>query len=608
MLKREKLFLLFTGILLFTLTFSLIDDKETEYMSYDNNNNLMISSSLEGIENVVITKTIREANISSYGLLVFEDYLTIKNLNNNPISSIFFGIPTYEAEDLIFFEASGINKNTLFAERSSTIMNGYEMIVIYFNSPLLPHQTTTIRVKYIYKDVISYFFIDIQHVDLLVSVYPILPYRMEGEIKTTFGYPSSGKDVQPDWGTDSPGIDRIFFFFDDIKDEIGDDFITPFMENLGNKMVVRISFTDDTQTKTEMKKINRDIFISPWGILRIKEEFTIENLGEIDFYSFSLSIPQDATNLYVSDDLGEILGVTIENSIVTINLLDNRVKMTPGSIFNFKVEYNLPFENYVSLNWFQESVKIDLLTTLFNYLGRDQTINVIIDGCYNIESITEFPDAIKKVRGATVLVYKSDFVSPFENKIIQFTFTIDLFNMLLRPIMITLLIAIITSVFVLIIKTRKKERDKAIIIREIIPISEIREFCSLYEEKNALTLEIRQAEEDTKRKKIAKKTYKNILNKNTSKIDELQKEIIPFKKIIISTNEVFENIIKKLDILEAERISVKDSLNLLESRYKRGRLPSRAAYLKLSDDFKKRTRKIDRTIDKLIQQLSSYLL
>ena len=73
-------------------------------------------------------------------------------------------------------------------------------------------------------------------------------------------------------------------------------------------------------------------------------------------------------------------------------------------------------------------------------------------------------------------------------------------------------------------------------------------------------------------------------------------------------NETFENIVKRLDVLEAERISVKDSLTLLESRYKRGRLPSRAAYQKLSDDFKKRRKKIDRTIDKLIQQLRSYLL
>ena len=157
-------------------------------------------------------------------------------------------------------------------------------------------------------------------------------------------------------------------------------------------------------------------------------------------------------------------------------------------------------------------------------------------------------------------------------------------------------------------KVRKKEDATPILKREFIPINEIREFCALYEERNASILEVRQAEEDAKRKKIAKKNLKNILSKNSAKIDEIQQEIIPFKEVLIETGEIFYNIVKRLDLLEAERISIKDSLNLLETRYKRGRLPSRDAFIKLSGDFKKRRKKIDRTIDKFLQQLRSYLL
>ncbi|MFX0075255.1 MAG: hypothetical protein ACFE96_07425, partial [Candidatus Hermodarchaeota archaeon] len=159
-----------------------------------------------------------------------------------------------------------------------------------------------------------------------------------------------------------------------------------------------------------------------------------------------------------------------------------------------------------------------------------------------------------------------------------------------------------------IIKTRKRAEDISEYKKESIPTSEIREFCSLYEEKNALILEIRKAEEETKRKKIAKKTYKNLLSKNTAKIEQIKDEIIPFKKILMETSDTYSNVIKKLDVLDAERISVNDSINLLESRYKRGKLPSKAAYQKLSDDFFNRRKKIDRTIDKYIQQLRSYLL
>lgn len=615
MLKREKLLIIFTGFLLLIVIFSfLVDNTNLKNASHDKNSNLKLSTGLEGMENIIITNVNREAEISGYGLLLFEDSLTIKNLNNNPISSIFYGLPTYEPEDLIFFEATGINQNTLFAERSNMIMNGYEMIVIYFNSPLLPHQTRTIKFNYIFKDIVSYRKLENQIISLAVTPFPLLPYKLEGDINAIFKFPETASNIQTGWGVVDVVVHEILYTFDNIKYTLGIDFITPFLENLGDYWVEIIDFEENTETKTEMKEINREIFISPWGIIRVKEEFLIENLGEINLYTYSLKIPKSANNLHISDDLGAILGVIIENSgtskyqIVKINLLVNRVKMIPNSTFNFNVEYNLPFENYVSLNWFQESIQIDLLTTVYDYLGRDQTINLVIDGCYNINSITDPPDAIKKSQGATILVYKSDFVSPVERKVIQFTFTINLFDILFRPIIFILMIAVVASTFVLITKIRKKEYDKAIIIREFIPINEIREFCSLYEEKNALTLEIRQAEEDAKRKKMAKKKYKNILTKNTSKIDEIQQEINPFKKAIMETSETFENVIKRLDVLEAERISVKDSLSLLESRYKRGRLPSRAAYLKLSDDFKKRRKRIDRTIDKLLQQLRSYLL
>ncbi|MFX0011533.1 MAG: hypothetical protein ACFE9R_14565, partial [Candidatus Hermodarchaeota archaeon] len=181
-------------------------------------------------------------------------------------------------------------------------------------------------------------------------------------------------------------------------------------------------------------------------------------------------------------------------------------------------------------------------------------------------------------------------------------------NQALRPILIILAIAVILSLLILIIKRKKPEEEISLFKKELLPINEIREFCSLYEEKNALILEIRQAEDDAKRKKLARKGYKNIVDKNSSKIEQIKQEIQPFKKLLTDTNETFNNIIKKLDVLDAERISVDDSLSLLEGRYKKGKLPSKAAYEKLTNNFLNRRKKIDRTIDRYIQQLRSYLL
>jgi len=615
MLKKVRVLLIFLICLIFLINISFLPNiSDFDHMKNDDLQKLKYSASLEGAENIVITSLFREANISGYGLVSFEESLSITNFNNNPITSMLIGIPLADSEDLVFFKTTGDKGNTLLTERSYMVIKDYEMFAIYFDSPLLPQQTKSIKFMHHYKNLITYAQAEKQYIYYSGLVYPILPYRAEGDIKAYYYLPERSDDVDGGWGYahEEPGY-FIRYELDIIKQQIGDLILTPYMENLNNLKEIDITFSHDEVSKMEINEINRDIFISPWGIIRVKEELSIENLGILSYGSISLDIPLQATGVSVSDDLGE-LEITIsslgnsEKKELNINFMANRIRLIPNSAYRFKIEYHLPFEEYFSLNWFQGSIQLDILTTKFDFLGRHQTINIIIDGCNKINYISESPEAIKKSHGTIMLTYESDYVIPLEQWVIQFTFTIDFFDLLLRPIIFMLLISFIASIYVLTVKLRKKERDTVILKREFIPVNEIREFCSLYEEKNALILEIRQAEEDARRKKIAKKNYKNIVDKNTSKIDEIQQEINPFKKALLETNITFENVIKRFDLLEAERISVNDSLNLLESRYKRGRLPSRAAYLKLSDDFKKRRRKIERNIDKLIQQLRSYLL
>ena len=558
------------------------------------------------------------ANISGYGVVRFEDTITIKNLNSNPISSMLIGILLNMSEELVYFEAKGSDDNTLSTERSYLNMDEFEMIVIYFDSPLLPHQTKTIKFTQYYNNFMSYHIEyspedELRHYHTFRGyVYPTLPYKAERSMNAIFNIPGHSGDIDGGWGFEQPDLSFIKYDFLYIQSSVEGPYIEPFLKNLNTLKAIEVSFIQNDITMMEFEEINREIYISPWGLIRITDEFTIKNYGPIGMKYIFLELPVDAKELYVSDDIGEILG--IRNKVrsdyreIRIDLLTNRVRLIPNSSFNFKIRYYLPFEKYFSINWFQESIKIDLFSTSFDYLGKHQTLNLVIDGCYSIDYISEPPEAIKKSQGSITLYFTSETIFPKESRIILFTFTIDLFDLLLKPILYILAISIMASVYVFIIKTRKKEYGTMVLKREFIPINEIREFCALYEEKNALILELRQAEEDAKRRKIAKKNYKNLLNKNTAKVEAIQQEILPFKKILLESTETFESIIKRLDVLEVERISIKDSLNLLESRYKRGRLPSRAAYMKLSDDFKKRRKKIDRTIDRFIQQLRSYLL
>ncbi|TFG17494.1 MAG: hypothetical protein EU531_03230 [Promethearchaeota archaeon] len=618
MIRKNTKILFIAGIFILTIVFSSIQfQSENQFATSEEPTELFSSTNLEGAEDLIITNLLRNVNVSAYGIINILDIITILNTYNNPISSMLVGIPLNLTDNLIFYQAKGSYANSLYVEKSNLIMNDNEMLTVYFDSPLLPNQNVTISFTHSYANIPSYFFLgDQQNIQYIINPFPILPYKTEKDVKAIFRMPENS-EVGYNEKVEDIGVmilENIYVY--DLDESFILDYLDPFLGNLKEEeRQITITYQNSELTKMQIQSINREVFISAWGIIKIKEDIIIENIGELPIPEFSLEIPKSSKNLYVYDDIGDLdisdlseSEVNLGFSIFSITLAGKRAMLLPNSKYQFSIEYKLPFEEYTSFNWFEQSVKIDLLTSSHEFYVIEENVNIIIEGCNNIESLSLPPDAIIQSRGSTILTYNSKNVSPIETLIVQFTYSVDLFNLLLRPLTIMLILALIMSFYVVLIKTRKKQEEEDELRGEFIPFNEIREFCSLFEEKNALMLEIRRAEEQTKRKKMAKKTFKNILIKNSTKVDQIKQEILPFKKTLMDTNETFENIVKKLDILDAERISVDDSLNLLETRYKRGRLPSKAAYQKLSDDFIKRRKKIDRTIDKLIQQLRSYLL
>ena len=625
MFRRKKICILTLGLVFLIILISNIQYNSENCKSSEEYITPKLSASLEGAENILITDILRTINVSGYDLVNFKDELKILNQNNNPITSIFIPIHLNKSNDVIFCKATGESKNTLLTERAHLVLNDYELIAIYFDSPLLPHQQTTISFYHSHKDSLIYYTLlneeyqIEQHINITESIFPILPYKAGGGIvRTQIIFPEASDIVYFDKVIDLGFPITPTTLIYDLSQSAYINHLDPFLANFNkSQQEILITFQDNRFSKMEFEKINREINISPWGIIKVKENYVLQNLGVIDISTFPLHIPYSSKNVHVYDDIGNLgdENVVLDDSEIflnkksfTINLAHKRVPLKPSSKISFTVEYVLDIYEYVSINWFQESIQINLFTTTFECLGKEQTINVVIQGCNNLEYVSLPPDAIIDTGGSKTLVYNFEFVTSIESKIIQFTFSIDLFELLLRPIIITLIIGLLASIYVIVIKIKKEREEKFVTEKVEIPVEELREFCSLHEEKNALVLEIRRAEEDAKRKKIAKKIFSNLLSKNTTKIEQIKQELLPFKKALMETSETFENIIKKLDVLDAERESVNDSLTSLDNRYKRGKLPSKAAYQKLLEDFMKRRRRIDRTIDKNIQQLRSYLL
>jgi hypothetical protein len=596
---------------------------------YSNSNKIQTSSiSLEGIDNIKVTQLTRSINMKGTGLLSVEDILTIKNENNFSVSSILIGIPTNNSNNLIFYQArTGIIPHSS-QKTDFVIKENFQTIVINLFTPIQSNETILIEFIQYYKDNI-----DFESIGTIINpdekltftgyVFPILPYEVEGDISTEFILPEGQHEIiDRDWGTEIGG--------NKIKFEWTQGYLEPFLDNMGTKKTISVSVKDSSTTNLEVSQLFRTITISPWGIIKLKENYFIKNNGTIPVEQFEINIPEAAVNLEVYDFLGDLkIGeteVTQEQDISGIYFTPNplipgfqkgtfrisqfRGKIQPGSTYQFTLEYQLNLYDYISFSWFQQSFQMNLFPSYFEYLGRNQITTIMIDGASGMNSISKSPNGITNSRGEITITYFEEYLVPPEMplKIVAFNYNLDVFKLLSWPILYIVVIASLCSIFVIIVKKRKVAEIIPEIEKEELPIKEIREFCSLYAEKHALMLEITKAEEDLKNKKLPKKKYRVITKRNEAKIKTIEEELEPFRETLMETNETFNNIINTIDVLETERQTIEDGIKLLEARYRRGKIPSRSAYASLSNDFIKRLNKVEKSIDKSIQQLRSYTL
>ncbi|MFX1428124.1 MAG: hypothetical protein ACFFBE_16845, partial [Promethearchaeota archaeon] len=414
MLKKTRslIFILVCLIFLINITF-LPKQSEIDYNKNDIFQNPQSSANLEGVDYILVTNAERYVNISGFGVVTIEDYISIKNLNHNPITSMLIAIPLNQSINLMHYEAKGIDGNSLLTERSHLIMNEYEMITVYFESPLLPFQTKRIIFYQQFTGLLVYTFQnEHQYINYTGYVFPTLPYRSLRSMLSIFNVPLRAEGMEGGWGFEQTDLFFIKYDLFYIKDSVEGAYVEPFLKNLNKYKIVRVSFFKDDVALMEFEEINREIFISPWGIIKVSEEYIIKNYGIASTQYLYLNIPKSARDVYLSDDIGEILGLRLlnkgKNKELRINLLQNRVRLLPNSSFRFKIKYYLPFEKYFSLNWFQESIEIDLFITSFEYFGKRLNIKLIIDGCYSLDRITLAPEAVKKTHGTMTLIFTSD--------------------------------------------------------------------------------------------------------------------------------------------------------------------------------------------------------
>jgi len=563
------------------------------------------STTLEGspYDDIYITELNRSLMIQDSAYMVIDDRFQFLNNRSSSLASINIGLNDENMDLLLYYEAKDENLGPLTSKLLDGKVNGSYILEITLNQPLLPFSSVTVNLKSVFNIIYTYYEPELSWYGVDCQILPITPYEII-EYTTEVVTPASTSDISITPEESGQGLGEGAKIF------TGND-ISPFETKIRNFV-----YRNYVISNLKMEQLERTIRINPWGYILITEEHELRNNAKISADILEFAVPADAKNFSMSDNIGEIMGISERleldeygRKIVAISLRFNRVGIKYNATMKYQIKYYLPYDVYMTNNLGTKNLRIDLFPTHMNYIISNQKIKIEIMGAYSIDRVN-FPKT-QLIRTSSGIIFEriNSQITPFHSQLLDITYKTKFISLFGRAAIFSLAFIIILGLYVVIRNKRKEyEESDESFIEQSVPIRELTQFVTLIEERNAILLDIEKTDDDLRRKRIQKKVYAKTVRNFQNKLKELGEESIPFKRILIESGGQIQSIIQKLDFLEAEKISVKDSLKLLADRYKRGKLPSKAAYERLSNDMMKQLNSSQKKVDRYINELRAYII
>ena len=600
--KSSTIGLLFVGLVLIVILSSTIisnlpgTDENTDELT--TLNAPLLSSDFTQMN---ISAVQRDFTFHENGLVYITDAITITNEQGSSINSMHVLIPSVLKNSLIFYQAYDQGNVALSTSKWNELDDGHAVLEIAFNYPVGSYQEETITLKTVYKDAFNYTSAYNRY-DINIDLVPLTNYFIDS-YTTNVILPS---------GVNSPT-------FIPVGTDEGNNVYQFTGTSVSNKDTVQthLEFVNSASGYLKFSKINRMISVYPHGLIKVEEEQTLKSYSNTQTSQIKFSVPGGIVgNVTARDDLGEIIGLSqneFENidgqKNVTFTLTANRFALGFESQITYTIEYTLDSENYFSQDIGKFNVNLDLITTKTEILVEEETTTVILKGCTSISSYSaniQESEIVKNSQGISITKTYFDVTAQHSGQI-DITFKANSLLLFGRAFILSTLFLIVIGAYV-VYRSKNPRDDQALQSDDRIPVSELNEFIKLYEEKNALSVDKDDLDEELLRRKIKKKIYNSRVKNIEKQIKELADEILPFKQLLIKSDSRISDLIQKLDFIEAEIISVRDSITLLDNRYKLGKLPSKGAYEKLSRELLIKLSKSQKKIDRYINDLRSYVI
>ncbi len=359
-----------------------------------------------------------------------------------------------------------------------------------------------------------------------------------------------------------------------------------------------------------VKELTRQITISPAGDTLAYDSYRLTNESPNSLSSLKVGVPLEASNLLVRDEFGRILTTkTLSSSdnarFFNLTLISSVVG---GGSAVLTAEYALPsvstaapftlnFALFPDFDYYVEEGKVTIIPPegarfLSPTRSEIDTSTILVRETFQ-ETLSFTRKGVSKIDST---------ISP---EIVQVKYDYSPLWMSFRPTIWVWILAVIGCAVVVFWKRAKVSAAQQIAPSEVyisLSSEKVRAFTEAYDEKSRINSELKNLEIRAQKGKIPRRRYKVQKRKLKVHLDSVSKNINELKKTFRNAGGNYANLVRQLEVAEADLFDVETTSRNIDVRHRKGALPL-DSYKKAQADCQRRKDKAEATINGILLRL-----
>ena len=383
---------------------------------------------------------------------------------------------------------------------------------------------------------------------------------------------------------------------------------------------------------TTITSLNRQINIESTGKVTASDNYRLISNSTSLMSSFLLTLPQDATNIHIRDRFGTLSTnlVTSGNSIVANASFATFLSSGQSTVLT--AQYDLPsatlqgasytlgnFKLFPNFNYF-----VNLATTTFTPPEGATILTPKVSELDSSSTLTRqtYQDSLAVTKNSLSYV---DYLAP-QQYTLQLSFNYNPVWASFRPTFWASVLASVVCIAIFFVRrhrpTEETYAEKTERLATLEPTTasspqtkgaelkpsqrvsadSIREFIDAYEDKKQLNAELKSMDAKAQKGKIPRRQYKVQRNAIKVRLEGINRNIERTKKTFMGATGSYADLVKQLDLAEADLLEAEENIKTLETRQNKGEI-SLEVYKKSIGDYQKQRDKAESAINGILLRL-----